>query len=152
LLKLQKAVQQQGEDGEGNADAIMEIYKEQQQLRDALQKELEKQGFVGNGQNALNQMKELEKQLLNKGFNNETLQKVLNLKYELLKLQKAVQQQGEDKKRQSETNKKEFSNTTNALPSNLQQYLNSVEILNRQALPLRSNFNQKIQDYFKTND
>ncbi|MFN8274498.1 MAG: hypothetical protein U0X58_06410 [Flavobacteriaceae bacterium] len=143
---------QKGEDGEGNADAIMEIYKEQQQLRDALQKELEKQGFVGNGQNALNQMKELEKQLLNKGFNNETLQKVLNLKYELLKLQKAVQQQGEDKKRQSETNKKEFSNTTNALPSNLQQYLNSVEILNRQALPLRSNFNQKIQDYFKTND
>lgn len=140
---------QQGEDGEGNADAIMEIYKEQQQLRDALQKELEKQGLGGNGQNALNQMKELEKQLLNKGFNNETLQKVLNLKYELLKLQKAVQQQGEDKKRQSETNKKEFNNTTNALPSNLQQYLNSVEILNRQALPLRSNFNQKVQDYFK---
>ncbi|MBS1535374.1 MAG: hypothetical protein JST78_09875 [Bacteroidetes bacterium] len=143
---------QKGDDGEGNADAIMEIYKEQQQLRDALQKELEKQGLGGNGQNALNQMKELEKQLLNKGFNNETLQKVLNLKYELLKLQKAVQQQGEDKKRQSETNKKEFNNTTNSLPSNLQQYLNSVEILNRQPLPLRSNFNQKVQDYFKTND
>lgn len=144
--------QQKGEDGDGNADAIMEIYKEQQQLRDALQKELEKQGIGGSGQNALNQMKELEKQLLNKGFNNETLQKVLNLKYELLKLQKAVQQQGEDKKRQSETNKNEYNNTTNALPSQLQQYLNSVEILNRQALPLRPNFNQKVQEYFKTHD
>ena len=141
-----------GQDGEGDAKAIMEIYKEQQQLREALQNELNKQGLGGQGQNALDQMKQIEKQLLNKGFNNEVLQKMLNLKYELLKLDKAVQQQGEEKKRQSETNKKEFNNTTNALPTRLQEYLNSVEILNRQTLPLRSNFNQKVQEYFKTND
>ena len=130
----------------------MEIYKEQKELRDALQKELNQQEGKGFGQNALDQMKQLEKQLLNKGFNNETLQKALNLKYELLKLEKALQQQGEDKKRQSETNKKEFSNPSSALPSNLQQYMNSIEILNRQSLPLRSNFNQKVQEYFKNND
>ncbi|UPT72056.1 MAG: hypothetical protein M0D53_07205 [Flavobacterium sp. JAD_PAG50586_2] len=141
-----------GQDGEGDAKAIMEIYKEQQQLREALEKELKKQGVGGNGQNALDQMKQIEKQLLNKGFNNETLQKILNVKYELLKLEKAVQQQGEDKKRQSETNKKEFSNQATALPLRLQEYLNSIEILNRQSLPLRSNFNQKVQEYFKTND
>ena len=141
-----------GEDGEGNAKEIMEIYKEQQQLREALQKELNKQGIGGSGQNALNQMKQIEKQLLNKGFNNEVIQKALNLKYELLKLEKAIQEQGEDKKRQSETNKKEFNNQTNALPARLQEYLNSIEILNRQSLPLRSNFNQKVQEYFKTND
>lgn len=143
---------EQGQDGEGDAKAIMEIYKEQQQLREALEKELKKQGIGGNGQNALEQMKQIEKQLLNKGFNNETLQKVLNLKYELLKLEKAVQQQGQDKKRQSETNKKEFSNQANALPTRLQEYLNSIEILNRQSLPLRSNFNQKVQEYFINND
>ena len=143
---------EQGQDGEGDAKAIMEIYKEQQQLREALEKELKKQGIGGNGQNALEQMKQIEKQLLNKGFNNETLQKVLNLKYELLKLEKAIQQQGQDKKRQSETNKKEFSNQANALPTRLQEYLNSIEILNRQSLPLRSNFNQKVQEYFIKND
>jgi hypothetical protein len=143
---------EKGQDGEGDAKAIMEIYKEQQQLREALQNELNKQGLGGQGQNALDQMKQIEKQLLNKGFNNDVLQKMLNLKYELLKLDKAVQQQGEEKKRQSETNKKEFNNTTNALPTRLQEYLNSVEILNRQTLPLRSNFNQKVQEYFKTND
>ncbi|MDI1316877.1 DUF4175 family protein [Flavobacterium sp.] len=141
-----------GQDGEGDAKEIMEIYKEQQQLREALEKELKKQGVGGNGQNALDQMKQIEKQLLNKGFNNETLQKILNLKYELLKLEKAVQQQGEDKKRQSETNRKEYNNQANALPARLQEYLNSIEILNRQSLPLRSNFNQKVQEYFKTND
>jgi hypothetical protein len=143
---------EEGQDGEGDAKAIMEIYKEQQQLREALEKELKKQGMGGNGQNTLDQMKQIEKQLLNKGFNNETLQKILNVKYELLKLEKAVQQQGEDKKRQSETNKKEFNNQANALPTKLQEYLNSIEILNRQSLPLRSNFNQKVQKYFKTND
>jgi hypothetical protein len=141
-----------GQDGEGDAKAIMEIYKEQQQLREALEKELKKQGLGGNGQNALNQMKQIEKQLFNKGFNNETLQKILNLKYELLKLEKALQQQGEDNKRQSETNKKEFSNQANTLPTKLQEYLNSIEILNRQSLPLRSNFNQKVQEYFIKND
>ena len=55
---------------------------------DALQKALEKEGMTGQGQNALNQMKDIEKQLINKGFKNETLQKMLNLKHELLKLEK----------------------------------------------------------------
>ncbi|WP_396169280.1 DUF4175 family protein [Flavobacterium sp.] len=139
-----------GEDGEGDAKAIMEIYKEQKQLRDALQNELEKQGLGGSGQNALDQMKEIEKQLLNKGFKNEVLQKILNVKQELLKLDNAIQQQGQDNKRQSETNKKEFSNQAKSLPPALLDYLNSIEILNRQSLHLRSNFNQKVQEYFNT--
>lgn len=139
---------QDGEGGEGDAQAIMEIYKEQKQLREALQNELNKQGLGGNKQSILEQMKQIEKQLLNKGFKNETLQKILNVKQELLKLNSAIQQQGEENKRQSETNKKEFNNQYNALPAALLDYLNSIEILNRQSLPLRSNFNQKVQEYF----
>jgi len=144
--------EENGEDGEGNAGEIMKIYQEQKQLREALQNALNKEGMGGNGQNVLAQMKQIEKQLLNKGFNNETLQKILNLQYELLKLEKATQQQGEEKKRQSQTNQKEFNNQSKPLPVNLQEYLNSIEILNRQTLPLRSNFNQMVQEYFKNND
>ena len=140
------------QNNENNAMQIMQIYKEQQQLRDALQNELIKQGLGGQGQNVIDQMKQLEKQLINKGFTNDIFQKMLNLKYELLKLDKAVQQQGEDKKRQSQTNKKEFNNNSNALPVRLQDYINSIEILNRQALPLQPYFNQKVQKYFKKND
>ncbi len=139
---------EEGEDGEGDAKAIMEIYKEQKQLREALQNELDKKGLGGNGQNALEQMKQIEKQLLNKGFKNEVLQRILNIKQELLKLNTAIQQQGQENKRQSETNKKEFNNQSNSLPPALLDYLKSVEILNRQSLPLRTNFNQKVQDYF----
>ena len=141
-----------GDDGEGDAGRLLEILKEQQQLRDALQKALEKNGMGGNGQNALQQMKDIEKQLLNKGFKNETLQKMLNLKHELLKLDKAIQQQGEENKRQSQTNKKDFNGNGTPISPALKEYLNSVEILNRQSLPLRPNFNQKVQTYFKSND
>ena len=145
-----------GEDGEngseGNAGKVLEILKEQRQLRDALQKALEKEGMTGQGMNALNQMKEIEKQLINKGFKNETLQKMLNLKHELLKLEKAIQQQGEDTKRQSKSNDKNYNGSTTPLSKELKEYLNSVEILNRQSLPLQPNFNQKVQNYFKSND
>lgn len=145
-----------GEDGEngseGNAGKVLEILKEQRQLRDALQKALEKEGMTGQGQSALNQMKDIEKQLINKGFKNETLQKMLNLKHELLKLEKAIQQQGEDTKRQSKTNDKNYNGSTTPLSKELKDYLNSVEILNRQSLPLQPNFNQKVQNYFKGND
>lgn len=141
-----------GRDGEGNAKALLEILKEQQQLRDALQKELQKNGLGGQGQNALDQMKQIEKQLINKGFSNDLIQKTLNLKYELLKLERAIQEQNQDTKRQSTTNKTSFSNTANPLPQKLQDYLNSIEILNRQTLPLHGNYNRKVQEYFKKND
>ncbi|WP_035654442.1 DUF4175 family protein [Flavobacterium saliperosum] len=141
-----------GQDGEGNAGEVLEIYKEQQQLREALQKAMQKEGMGGMGQNAAKQMQDIEKQLLNMGFKNVTMQKMLNLKNELLKLDKAIQQQGEENKRQSQTNAKAFNNQAAPLPAALKEYLNSVEILNRQSLPLRPNFNQKVQTYFKNYD
>jgi hypothetical protein len=103
--------QKQGEnglDGEGDARDIMEIYKEQKQLREALQNELNKKGMGGNGQGTLDEMKDIEKQLLNKGFKNEVFQKVLKVQQELLKLDKAIQEQGEEQKRQSQSNKRGF--------------------------------------------
>lgn len=139
-------------DQEGDAEKLLEIYKEQQQLREALQKALEKQGMGGNGQNAAREMKEIEKQLLNKGFKGDALQRMQRLKHELLKLDKAIQQQGEENKRQSQTNTKEFNTAGNKIPDALKEYLNSVEILNRQSLPLRPNFNQKVQTYFRKDD
>tara|TARA_R110000850_G_scaffold254061_1_gene379348 strand:+ start:12194 stop:15511 length:3318 start_codon:yes stop_codon:yes gene_type:complete len=137
----------EGEGSEGNAGKVLEILKEQQQLRDALQKSLEQQGI--NGNNVLNQMKDIEKQLINKGFKNETLQKMLNLKHELLKLENAIQQQGQDEKRKSNTTDDKFSNNASTLPKELQEYIKSIEILNRQSLPLQKNYDQKVKEYFK---
>ena len=138
-----------GEDGEGNAGEIMKIYQEQKQLREALQKELNEKGINPSGQNALNAMKDIEKQLLNKGFRNNVAQKMLNLKQELLKLDQALQVQGEEQKRQADAAKKQFSTKADAIPAAVKDYLNSIEILNRQSLPLQKPFSDKVQQYFK---
>jgi hypothetical protein len=139
-------------DGEGDAKAVLDILKEQRQLREALENELKKHGLSGSGQAALDKMKQIERQLINKGFTQDVIQKALNLKYELLKLEQAVQEQKQDNKREATTNKKEFNNSAPALPLKLQEYLKSIEILNRQTLPLRSQFNKRVQEYFKNND
>src|SRR5690554_4334421 len=140
---------QDGDGGEGDAEMLYEIYKEQRMLREALQKRLEKEGLGGAGQNANKQMQDIEKQMLNKRFDNTVLQRMQNLKHELLKLDKAIREQGDDDKREGTTNKKEFNTSVKPLDPKLQEYLNSIEILNRDALPLHPIYNQKVQQYFK---
>ena len=44
-------------------------------------------------------MEEIELDLINKGFTNQTLQKMMDLQHQLLKLDKATFTQGEDRKR-----------------------------------------------------
>lgn len=139
----------EGKDGEGDAGKLLEIIKEQQELRESLQNELEKNGMGGNGQNAVKQMKDLEKQLINKGLTQDNINRALQINHELLKLETAMKQQGQDTKRESNTNKKDFLGTNKPLPPALLNYLKSVEILNRQSLPLQPNFNNKVQQYFK---
>ena len=70
------------------------------------------------------------------------------MKQELLKLDTAVKEQGQEEKRQAESSKRQFDNQSNQLPAVVKDYLNSIEILNRHSLPLRSNFDHKVQEYF----
>ncbi|MCK5400089.1 MAG: hypothetical protein KAJ28_00520, partial [Flavobacteriaceae bacterium] len=143
---------QQGE-GEGNNEdlngELFRIYQQQQQLRQALQDKLGKEGKEGIGNNLLKQMENIEQDLLNKGFTNRTLQKMIALQHQLLKLENATFQQGEDQKRIAKTNNKQFNNTTNNQLNNAKQYFNTTEILNRQTLPLQQSYKKKVQDYFK---
>ncbi|MGB5417969.1 MAG: hypothetical protein WBN21_04000, partial [Algibacter sp.] len=145
--------QQSGGEGEGtNEDQnglLYEIYQQQQQLRQALQDKLSKEGKSGNGDAFLRRMEDIELDLLNKGFTQQTLQKMMELKHQLLKMENATFQQGEDNKRESETNKKSFDNNTNNQIPNAKQYFQTTEILDRQALPLQQVYKKKVQEYFK---
>lgn len=136
-----------GEDMNGE---LFEIYKQQQQLRQQLEFRLNKEGIKGNGGKLLKMMEGIEQQLLDKGFNQNTLQKMFNLKHELLKLDKAVLEQDQESRRESQTNKKVYKNNATMTPEEIKKYFNTTEILNREALPLRQNYKYKVQDYFKT--
>ena len=152
---------QQGKDKngskEGNGESeemsgeIFEIYKQQQLLRQQLQDRLSKEGLKGPGGDLLRRMEGIEQQLLDKGFNQSTLQQMLNLKYELLKLDKAELEQGQESRRESTTNRRDFRNETRLSPEEIKKYFNTTEILNREALPLRGDYKIKVQDYFKNN-
>ncbi|GAA4268769.1 DUF4175 family protein [Hyunsoonleella aestuarii] len=145
-----------GENGDSNGEGLngelYEIYKQQQELRQALKEALDKRGKDGvgdQGEKLLKDMEDVELDLLNKGFTNQTLKKMMELQHQLLKLENATFQQGEDDKRESETNKKQFNNNTGSQIPTAKQYFQTTEILNRQALPLHQVYKRKVQEYFK---
>lgn len=148
--------EQQG-NGEGNSEVIngelYEIYQRQQQLRQALENKLGEEGKKGLGGDLLKKMEEIELDLINKGFTNQTLKKMMDLQHQLLKLENATFMQGQDNKRKSETNNKIYDVSVPDQTPKAKEYFNTTEILNRQALPLQQIYKKKVQAYFKkTND
>lgn len=144
----------QGNNGEGKQEQLdgdlYQIYKEQSQLRQQLE-DILKQGNGNNGQakRALKQMEQLENDILEKGLTQNNLQRMQNLQYQLLKLDKATFEQGRDKQRKANTNLKEYNKKDAKKLEFKKLYYNQTEILNRQSLPLRQNYKKKVQEYFK---
>ena len=141
--------------GEGNGDneklngELFKIYQQQSALREQLQDAI-KEGGGGNGdaKKVLKTMEQLENDILEKGFTQGTLQRMQQLEYELLKLDKAAFEQGKDKKRKSNTNNTSYQKKKLKELQFKKQFYNQIEILNRQSLPLRENFEKKVQEYF----
>jgi len=130
---------------------VYEIYKEQQFLRENLEKQLEdmmQQSDKNLAKKLIQQMEDFENDLLENGITDRTRSKANNIQHQLMKLENASMEQGEKKERESDTNVKQYVNPVTTKPELLQDYRNSIEILNRQALPLRQNFEKKVKVYF----
>lgn len=140
--------------GEQMSQELFEIYKQQALLRQAIENQLNDLQGVGakaQANKVKRQMEELERLLLEKGITNQVLQRMLRLEHELLKLKDAAQKQGEENKRQSTTNTKEFPKISPKQLEFKNKYLRQNEILNREVLPLRDSYKKKVRDYFKNN-
>jgi len=163
----QKENQQNGKEGsegknqstetesEAMSENLFEIYKQQQLLRNALEQQLDKLTNPSDkltSKKLIEDMEQLEEDLIEKGFTKANEQKMGQLQHQLLKLENAAMQQGQKPERESHSNDKDFANPTQKLNPELQQYLDEVEILNRQSLPLRQIYKEKVNTYFKTND
>jgi len=137
--------------GEMDLNEVYEIYKEQQFLRENLEKQLEDMMRISDknlAKKLVQQMEDFENDLLENGITDRTRNKANNIQHQLMKLENASMKQGEKKERESNTNQNQFSNPITTKPELLQDYQNSIEILNRQALPLRQNFEKKVKVYF----
>jgi len=144
-----------GNNGDGNEsddERLFEIYKQQQQLRQELKNRLEKAGINAEDNKLVKAMEEIELELLNNGITNQTLEKMINLKHQLLKMKNASFKQGKEEKRKSETNQKDFNNNVTDQIFKAKEYFKTTEILNRQSLPLKDLYKQKVKTYFKTKE
>ena len=145
----------QGQPSEEELKEIYEIYKEQQMLRQQLEQQLLDMINEGDrrlGEKLVRLMEDFENDLLENGVTQRTINKINNIEYELLKLENATLKKGKKSERESNTNVNSFQNPILTKPSALDNYRIEIEILNRQALPLRQNFQNKVKEYFKSND
>ncbi|BFP41121.1 hypothetical protein FGF1_19660 [Flavobacteriaceae bacterium GF1] len=145
-------------DGSGNnglseeqLKEIYEIYQEQQTIRRTLEEQL--QNIIDGDKRDLAkkltiQMEQFEDALLENGITERTLNRMNQIQHQLLKLENAALKQGEKKERESNTNKKDYSTPILTKPELLSPRNNEIEILNRQALPLRPDFQNKVKEYF----
>ncbi|XLS29244.1 hypothetical protein ACJD0Z_00140 [Flavobacteriaceae bacterium M23B6Z8] len=134
------------------SEELFEMYKQQQRIREALEKQLMDKkgtGIEARGKMLLRQMEQVEQDLLERGVTNRVLQRMNNLEYQLLKLENAAQQQGRKDERESITNNKTFDNSVNTITPDVKEYFEQLEILNRQVLPLRQIYKGKVNEYFR---
>ena len=144
-------------DGEGNGqeelgyNEVYEIYKEQQQIRQQLEKQLDdliRQSDRDLAKKLIRQMEDFENDLIENGITQRTRNKVNTIQHQLLKLENAALKQGERKERESTTNLNRYKNPVITKPEQLIDNRSDIEILNRQALPLRRQYDKKVKAYF----
>ncbi len=146
----EKEGQGEGQLGEEGSAKLYEIFKAQQLLRQQLEDKLREAGLDKKNAGMLNEMERIERELLEKGFNRETLRRMNQIQHRLLQLEEAVREQEEEDRRTSKTNLENFKNTTQDQNLRAKEYFNSTEILNRQSLPLRQIYKTKVKRYFES--
>lgn len=140
-------------DPEESTAFLFQLYKQQQQLRQQLEKILKSEGLLGQGKNTLESMEKIEQMIVNQGVSFELLKKIKALNYEFLKLEEAVLKQGRSSKRQAQTSKKNYRQQNNLTKEEIKLLFDIEEVLNRKPLPLRQSIKKKVEYYFsKKND
>ena len=142
-------------DNEAELQELYGIYKEQDRLRQELENQL---GNMTNeedrklGEKLTKLMQDFQNDLLENGITQNNMNKMNTIEYQLLKLKGATLKQGQRSERESKSNMQSFQNPITTKPSVLENYQDDLEILNRDALPLRQNYQIRVNDYFKSND
>ena len=150
---LKPGKSQSGKSQEQMSGEQFQIYKEQKKIKDQLNSLLKANKIDGGeAQNALHQMEELEKLLLEKGLTNDILNSMEKLNHELLKLEEGTYSQNKDEERRAETGETRSNSKEIYSKSSKRIYFNRDEILIRNTLPLESNFQNKVMRYFDNDE
>jgi len=141
---------QQKQGNEEEAKRQFELYKMQQQVKEDLNQLGDKfsdQATKKRIQDLAKKMDELQRKILREGITEQTVQKMIALQHELLKLKNASFNQHEDEKRESRSNFKQFNGLDSLFFHENIKFLPENELLNRNQLPVNQKVRQKIIKY-----
>ena len=132
------------------SEAQYKIFQEQSRLRKELNDLMKQEGMQADDIKRIDKdMDQLERMLLEKGIDKQTLDKMRSFNYELLKLELATERQGNDEKRKANSNQKVFTVPDLKREEQMLKYLNTNDVLIRQSLPLQPFYQTKVKEYFK---
>ncbi len=134
---------------------LYEIYKEQQLIREKLEEQLAT--FIEESDKQLakrltQQMEEFERDLLENGITQRTMDKANRIQQQLLKLENAAMQQGEKEERESKEVSRNYGKPLINSKKEKTTEEGQLELLQRQALPLQEFYKDKAKKYFKKDD
>jgi len=145
-----KSGKTKGKTGDLNSQQQYEMYKKQQQIKDALlqlQDKFTNKSDVQKINYLLNQMDDLNRRLLKEGITNRTLEILKHIQQELLKLKNASFNQEHDNKRLSRTNTNNYTSPDSLFFQKSSKFAPSLELLNRNQIPVNQKVKQKIIQY-----
>lgn len=143
-----------GENGSMTAEDFVRMANEQEALRKALEevekmlKEQGKSGALGDLAKTRKLMEQIEKDLVNKVLDENTIQRQKQIEIRLSQHEQAEIKQDQEEKRQAETAQEE----PKRIPPNLEQYINELqrqqEILKLVPAEMAPYYQNKVQSYF----
>ncbi|WP_373017278.1 DUF4175 family protein [Muriicola sp.] len=145
----------EGQGDEGDLEALYEIYKQQQVIRAKLEEQL--RDMIRNEDRELakllaRQMEEFERDLIENGITQRTMDKVNRIKQQLLRLENAAMEQDKEEDRKSEKALNRYDRPVIRKREALLQDKGMIELLQRQALPLQEFYGEALKRYFREDD
>lgn len=125
-----------------------DIYQEQMQIKATLESILKSKGLSLSQQNLEDTFNKIEDALINKQSLSRSLFYQEQLQYKLIQIEKAINTQETDSKRQSDTSYQLFYNTKSDSLKFTKDFLKPNDLLNKQQLPLQQYYKTIIQNYF----
>jgi hypothetical protein len=148
---------EKGQDGgegglsEAEYEEYYQIYKEQQRIRQELEFQLENMINDADrslGERIAREMEMFENDLLQTGITQKTADRLNRIQQQLMQLENAALKQGLEDRREGVTRKKEFTSPVLTPPEVFGRKQREIEFLNREALPLRRQYRDRVKKYF----
>ena len=141
----------QGGLSEAEYEEYYQIYKEQQRIRQELEFQLENMINDSDrklGERIAREMEMFENELLQTGITEKTADRLNRIQQQLMRLENATLKQGLEDQRESSTRKSEFTSPVLTPPEVFGRRQQEIEFLNREALPLRREYRDRVKKYF----